>query len=463
MPIQSEDSIQEEPQISPKTSAVEDIMRVLDEFRINDNIINTQQNPAICGLTSDKFAVVWESLGPDPDYWCVYTSVFSATTGQNLTNEVRANHYTTSNQLRPSICAISNDSYAVAWKSYGQDTPTSEGVYARIFNATTGENITSEFQVNHSTISDQAYPSMCLLSNDNLLIAWHSNHIGSQFDIYARVFNTTTGQNVSAEFRVNEFTPSHQRYSSACALSNNRFAVAWQSWQQDVGSTYGTYVRVFNGTTCENITKELRLNHETADDQQIPVISTITDDTFVGAWQSLNQDGSSYGIYMRGFNATTATNYTLERLANQETNGAQADPAICTLSDDYYVVTWLSSSQDTSGTGIFARIMNATTAMGLANESQVNQEILNDQRNPSICALSNTSFAVVWESSHTGNTEIYATVYGLKAPGAALPGGGDDDDDDDDDDLSGIIIISIIVIASVAAAAVIVVLIKKKR
>ncbi len=461
-PIQSVDSIQETSDVSAKPSAAWKYVRILDEFIINDETVLDQQYPAICNLTGDTFAVAWESQDQDGSGDGIYTSVFSASTGKNLTNEVKANYNATNSQWNPSICTLSSDTYAVAWDSNEQDGDN-RGIYARIFNATTGKNITKEFRANYETSGMQFQSSMCLLSNGNLLIAWTSNQVGSQHDIYARVFNTTTWNNVTAEKRLNVNNAENQWYPSVCALSNNKFAAAWQSYDQDAPNTYGTYARVFNGTDGESLSGEFRLNHKTTNNQYNPSICTLSSDIFAAVWHSMGQDGSGNGVYTRIFNATTNTNITSETRVNQETYSHQEWASICALSEDYYVMAWQSYEQDGDSIGIYGRIFNAKTGTAVTPEFGINQIVLNQQNQPSICALSSTSFAVVWNSNKSIDLyDVHCTTYRLTAAGKALIGiaAADDDDDDDEAEISGYDVS--ILIGGIAVISVALILIKWK-
>ena len=67
-----------------------------------------------------------------------------------IIDDFLANKFTSQNQQYPSICALTSETFAVAWESYTQDG-SEFGVYARVFNATTGVNLTREFQVNYET------------------------------------------------------------------------------------------------------------------------------------------------------------------------------------------------------------------------------------------------------------------------------------------------------------------------
>ncbi|MFX0185378.1 MAG: hypothetical protein ACFE95_20035 [Candidatus Hodarchaeota archaeon] len=120
----------------------------------------------------------------------MYSRVFNATTGNNITSESRVNHYTLLDQRYPSICALSSDTFVVAWQSLGQDD-SGYGVYARAFDATTGKNITSEFRVNHYALNTQYSPSICTFSSDTFAVAWTSDgQDGSGDGVYVSVFGS---------------------------------------------------------------------------------------------------------------------------------------------------------------------------------------------------------------------------------------------------------------------------------
>jgi len=463
-PIQSENSAPMETKLSVKTSSNEDFVRLLDETQVNHYWQNSQLRPSICALSSDIFAVAWQSAGQDSGTTGVYARVFDATTGDEITPEFRVNDYTTSSQTSPSICALSSDTFAVAWNSFLQDTSTF-GVYARVFNATTGDEITPEFRVNDHTSDEQWYPSICALSSDTFAVAWQSEKQDSGTKgIYARVFNASTGDEIIPEFRVNDYTTSSQTSPSICALSSDTFAVAWQSSGQDSG-TWGVYARVFNASTGDEITPEFRVNYAWENHQTSPSICALSSDKFAVAWQSEGQDGSATGVYASVFNATAGENITREFQVNQYTLLNQWAPSICALSNDTLAVAWQSEGQDSGTYGVYARVFNATTGNNITQEFQVNDHTDDDQQYPTICALSSETFTVAWESDEQDGYwgGIYASVFGEPSTSSpSLPSGDDGDDDDDDEELNVVLIVVVVsVVSAGAVVGVIVVLIKK--
>jgi hypothetical protein len=330
------------------------------EFRANYFTSNDQVNPSICALSDDVIAVAWQSQNQDAGTSGVYVRVFDATTGENITSEFRANYYTSNNQENPSICALSNDTIAVAWQSDGQDGDE-YGIYARVFNATTGENITAEFRANYYITKSQLNPSICALSNDTIAVAWQSDgqDIPTSYGIYARIFNATTGENVTSEFRANYFISNDQVNPSICALSNDAIAVAWRSTNQGEVSAYNVYARVFNATTGENITSEFRANYYTPYSQMDPSICAFSSSKLAVSWYGMGQDTpGSYAIYTRIFDANTGNSLTSDILINYNISNLALSPSICALNNDRFAVAWQSDNQvpDNSGNGVFATV-----------------------------------------------------------------------------------------------------------
>ncbi|TFG19321.1 MAG: hypothetical protein EU529_16505 [Promethearchaeota archaeon] len=419
-PLENSNPIPTNPSL--KTSSNKVIVRILDETQVNYEITDEQQDPSICALSNETFAVAWESYEQDGWSWGVYASVFNATTGKNITSEFRVNQHTDKSQLNPSICALSNETFAVAWQSYDQDyVNPNYGVYARVFDATTGQQITPEFQVNDFEALDQEKPSICALSSNTLAIVWECY---GQSGLYARLFDATTGNSITSEFKIGGGTR-----PSICALSNETFAAVWEN-------SFEVHGKIFNATTGKNITSQFELGEDWV---LSPYICDISNDILAIAWDCLGQDGpSSFGVYAGVINATTGKSLTSEFRVNEYTEKDQDSPAICALGSDMFVVTWESRLQDGSGDGVYAKVFNATTGQHIISEFQVNDHTQYTQRSPTVCALSNDTFAIAWESyEQDGDLNgIYCTIFRIENyyPTNILPFGPSNGDDDDDKD-----------------------------
>ncbi|MBF0270250.1 MAG: cadherin-like domain-containing protein [Alphaproteobacteria bacterium] len=103
------------------------------EFRVNTATVNAQINPSATGLAGGDFVVTWQSIGQDGSGYGVYAQRFTAD-GQAVGNEFQINTYTSYHQQAPSVSALPDGGFVVAWQSSGQDG-SGDGVYARRFDA----------------------------------------------------------------------------------------------------------------------------------------------------------------------------------------------------------------------------------------------------------------------------------------------------------------------------------------
>jgi hypothetical protein len=83
------------------------------------------------------------------------------------------NTTTVSDQVLPSVAALSSGGYVVTWLDYsglGGDTDGA-GLKAQLFNAS-GAKVGSEFLVNTTTVSDQFDPAVTALSSGGFVATW---------------------------------------------------------------------------------------------------------------------------------------------------------------------------------------------------------------------------------------------------------------------------------------------------
>ena len=290
------------------TSSVDaDVGDQLYHFAPSDGSSNDQFGIAV-GF-SGSIVIVGTNSADDVTNNAGAAYLYNATTGENITAEFQINNYTSNIQSKPSVCALTPDTFVVAWHSNFQDG-SSYGVYASVFNASTGKNITSEYRLNNITSSNQQYPSISSLTSDTFAAAWHSGD-GSGLGIYAAVFNATTGKNLTSEVRVNDYMSNNQQYPFLSAITPDSYAVAWESSGQD-GSDYGVFATVLNASSNEILISEFQVNNYTTSWQYAPSISPLTDEAFVIAWSCAGQNNA----YAKIFNSTTGENITAEQRIN---------------------------------------------------------------------------------------------------------------------------------------------------
>jgi len=366
--------------------------RVISETRANTYTTSSQSKPCVSWLTATTFVVAWQSAGQDTSDWGVYAKVFSST-GASLTGEFQVNSYITSLQTNPSVCRLTDTTFVVAWQSYGQDAD-GLGVYANVFSST-GANLTNEFRVNTYITNDQSSPSVDRLTDTTFVVAWQST--GQDADglgVYANVFSST-GANLTNEFRVNTYITNEQSNPSVSRLTDTTFIVTWRSYLQDTDG-YGGYANIFSNTGA-NLTNEFRVNTYITSDQSTQFVTQLNSTIFVIAWYSFGQDGNSHGVFAKVF-SNTGANLTNDFLVNTYITGMQNNPSMCRLNDTTFVVAWQSNGQDSAGYGVYAKVFSSTGA-NLTSEFRVNTYITSDQMNPSVSRLTDTTFVVAWQST----------------------------------------------------------------
>jgi hypothetical protein len=168
----------------------------------------------------------------------------------------------------------------------------------------------------------------------------------------------------------------------------------------------GNSVRWDGCTDCLYL--EFQVNTWTPDYQQYPSITSLSNGGFVVVWESgcdpyLNisctgtpQDGSKFGVYGQRFDSN-GNELGSEFQVNTWTTDYQGAPSITALSNGGFVVVWQSNGQDGSAYGVYGQRFDSN-GNKVGSEFQVNTWTTDNQKNPSVASLANGGFVVVWES-----------------------------------------------------------------
>ncbi|MCP3401461.1 hypothetical protein [Bradyrhizobium sp. CCGB20] len=208
--------------------------KVGSEFLVNTETGGSQDNATITGLANGGFVVTWEDLSGtlgDSDATSIKAQIFAAD-GSKVGSEFMVNTATTSDQLKPTISALPNGGFVVTWYDFskvGGDSSGS-GIKAQIY-AADGSKVGGEFLVNTTTVNSQFTPTVTALSNGDFVVAWQdwsgAGGDASGSSIKLQVF-TADGRKVGTELLVNTSTTSNQLHPSIAAYADGRFVVTWQ-------------------------------------------------------------------------------------------------------------------------------------------------------------------------------------------------------------------------------------------
>ncbi|MEL6704697.1 MAG: T9SS type A sorting domain-containing protein [Bacteroidota bacterium] len=277
--------------------------------------------------------------------------------------------------------------------------------------------LSEEFQVNTFTTGDQSRPSVAMDADGDFVIAWAGfGQDGSLSGIFAQRY-AADGTPQGDEFQVNTFTTASQFRPSVGMDTDGNFVVAWESSDQD-GSSYGVFARRYaaDGTPQGD---EFQVNTFTTDGQRMASVGMDADGDFVVAWESFGQDGSYYGVFAQRY-AANGTPQGSEFQVNIFTTRFQSSASVGIDADGDFVIAWESSNQDGSGGGIFAR-RYAADGTPQSSEFRVNTHTSNHQGGPAVSMEADGDFVTAWRSS--GQDGSRSGVFARRYTDSPLPAG----------------------------------------
>ena len=263
--------------------------------------------------------------------------------------------------------------------------------------------------VNTTSANSQYAPSVAMDVDGDFVVVWSSYLQDGSFDgIYAQRYDAV-GAAQGREFRVNTVTAEGQSNAAMAMDADGDFVLAWQSMGQD-GSSYGIYAQRYDAAGVAQGT-EFRVNTVTADSQRDAAVAMDADGDFVVAWASTDQDGSSAGVYAQRFNAAGVAQGAEFRV-NTFTAEQQGSAAVAMGADGDFVVAWASNGQDGSGFGVYAQRFDAA-GVALGGEFRVNTTTAENQLIPSLAMAADGDFVVTWQSNEQDGSvrDVYAQRY----------------------------------------------------
>ena len=312
-------------------------------------------------------------------------------------DEILVNTYTSARQSGAEVAADAAGDFIVVWSDPFQDGSTSS-VFGRRYTSA-GAPRGGELAVNTYTTGTQFSASVAAGPAGDFLVVWASDADPDRFGVFARRYDGA-GNPDGPEFQINEYTTGSQTRPDIAALDGGGFVVAWSSDGQD-GSLDGIVARRFDSVGSA-LGDEIVVNEYTTLLQSRPAVASLADGGFVVSWGSLNQDGDSSGVFARRFDAGGAPAST-EFQVNVFTTGSQSLPDVAGLPLGGFVIVWSSDEQDGEDRGVFAR-RYASDAAPITGEIAVNTYTTADQSEPAVSVSGDGDVLVVWQD--VGGEEI---------------------------------------------------------
>ena len=422
------------------------------EFRVNASGNGNQGEPRVVALTGGGFAVVWTDAGPAADDagYAIRAQVYTAA-GAAVGGEILVNSITDGTQQRPSVSALPNGGFVVAWgdASLVNGDSSDTATMAQIFDAA-GAKVGGQFLVNTTTHGYQDGPSVTALASGRIVVAWQDYTLQSNFgdlDTRLQIFAPASGgagdialstgsvaENALGNYAAAVISDdggvnSAKTYelvadsTGAFRIDGNRLVVADNKLlDHETAPSASVRIRVtdLNGASYEESIAlaisdgatearytggaEQTVPTSAPGDQSAAAVAQLAAGGFVMSWTDKadpGSDASGSAVKAQRFDAAGAK-VGGELLVNSAATGDQARSAAAGLAGGGFVVTWQHATGDAAGSGVKAQLFDAAGGKA-GGEFLVNMTTAGAQDAPNVAALAGGGFLVTWNDSQAGN------------------------------------------------------------
>ena len=404
------------------------------EYAVVGSLPGDQVFPDAAVTGSGGF-MVWQDNATDGSGWGISARRLDSTLSGTL-GTFRVNQQGTNDQENARVALLKNGGAVFVWQGGVEGY---QHVFARFLNASNTFLNTTDLVVSAfaGTNSFQVNPAVAVLHNSNVVVVWASyDQAGSNTleDVYGKILSPT-GQTISNEFLINQFTACNQRTPAIAALKNGGFVVTWISEQQRVATSTNAsfsstgmvlpsvdvYARLYSGAgTAQG--GEFLVNTD-SNPCANPAVAAAADGSFMITWDAhdLANVNNSLDIFARPFSSAGAGGTILR--VNSHLYGDQYVPRISAVAGDYLIV-WTSLGQDGSREGVFGQFVHEDGTQ-VGGEFQVNTATIGQQLQPVVTSDNDSQFLVAW-TSYTGapynfdlRAQRYLNVAAILSPMAA--------------------------------------------
>ena len=259
---------------------------------------------------------------------------------------------TLGNQGAPAVARSPGGEFVVAWQSEVEEDGSYD-IFARRYNAdgTIPDDGGEIFLVNTTTTGDQKAPAVAIGPDGRFVIAWQSVSADGSTDILAQRYLPGGGVD-GGEFRVNNETALDQYDPSISMNASGQFVISWVSNHpafdpetQEDDSEKSIFVQWFGAGGQPAAGDEVLVHRYVKDAQEAPVVGIDATGKFVVAWQSINQDGNSWGVFARRFNADKTPIDRREFTVNETRMGPQRFAGLGVDQYGRFVISWQSNER----------------------------------------------------------------------------------------------------------------------
>jgi hypothetical protein len=264
-------------------------------------------------------------------------------------------------------------------------------------------------EVARATVNGGWYDPIADLEDGGFIVTWVADQTVDKRDsdgqgIYAQRYDKD-GNPVSEKFQVNTHEISDQTDADVVGLSDGGYVVVWQSFLQD-GSGWGVYGQRYDENNNQ-VNGEFLINTTTEGHQISPEVTSLSNEGFVVTWVSENDTGM-YDVYVQMYNQANEMVNT-EILVNAYDEKDHKAPQITAI-DDKFIVTWQTSEE--VGSSVHTQIFTNDGVKAGSNQA-VARAGDGSEENPFISTLGNGDYIVSWLSEVEGGYNLMAQRYNM--------------------------------------------------
>lgn len=337
----------------------------------------------------------------------------------------QAHSATDDTQNHVDIMRLSDGGFILSW--YDHSPNDGRPAKWKRFDAT-GTAQTGEIRIlptwNGQGQWDNPQVEMVELDNGNIAAVWSGRTDPDNYNIHMSVFDTA-GNTVLASSQVNTLGTGHQIDPAVAKLGNGNLAIVWGDNNAVGGQADNIYLQIMDASG-NLVGSEIVANTYVHDYQEKPDVTALNGGGFVVVWTSY-QDGGTTGVFGQRFDAN-GTKLGSEFQINTETPHAQQEPSVTALADGGFFVVWDSHLQDGDEDGIYGQRFDAN-GNTVGSEIQLNTNTTGKQHQPAITELNNGDLMVSWQSWHTGSPQVVTKRLIAPAPDNDTPINGSTGDD----------------------------------
>ena len=307
-----------------------------------------------------NFVVVWESSGQDGSGFGVFARRYQTDGSALDTADIQINVDTIHNQLNPSVAMNADGDFVVVWESY-ENILNSKGIYARHYRADGSAIDSGDIKVNVYTASYQRNPAVSMDSDGDFVVVWQNRgqYDGDHYyHIFARRYQASGLAVDTSDVQINtQTTPFHYTPVVAMDTSGN-YVVAWQSFTP--GDNYTSiFTRRYQANGVALDISDVQVNATPTVNLRHPAVAMNDEGDYIVTWESYKIGSAASDVFMRVYDASGVA-VDLEKRVNTFISFFQRHSSVATSADGRFVIAWTSGyngtiNQDGSSWGIYAQ------------------------------------------------------------------------------------------------------------